>query len=189
MPEQFYDAASYRARDSVGYLVRRLASNVTARVESALVQHEFTLTQWSVLMHLRDGLARTASDLAAAFHHDSGALTRLLDQLEKRGLLARRRSSRDRRVVELDLTAQGRKVIDTLLPVVVAELNGALAPLSRSEFVQFRGMLMRLLDHTVETRPPHSAPPAATATTAAARKPSPRVRAGAKSIRKTARRR
>jgi DNA-binding MarR family transcriptional regulator len=147
MPEQFYAAESYRARDSVGYLIRRLTSILTGRIESAFAHQDFTLTQWSVLMHLRDGLAVTASDLCSAFQHDSGALTRLLDQLEQRGLLARRRSLRDRRVVELRLTPAGHKAIARLLPVVVAELNAALEPLSRTEFEQFRGLLLKVLDH------------------------------------------
>jgi hypothetical protein len=35
MPEQFYDAATYQARDSVGYLVRRLYSIMRTRLEAA----------------------------------------------------------------------------------------------------------------------------------------------------------
>ena len=104
MPEQFYDAATYQARDSVGYLVRRLYSIMRTRLEAAFAHHGLTLMQWIVLMHVRDGLARTASDIAREFSHDTGALTRVIDQLEKRGLLRRRRSARDRRVVELELT-------------------------------------------------------------------------------------
>jgi DNA-binding MarR family transcriptional regulator len=157
MPEQFYDADTYRARDSVGYLVRRLTSILTARIESAFAPHDFTLTQWSVLMHLRDGLATTASDLASAFQHDSGALTRLLDQLERRSLIVRRRSMRDRRVVALALTPAGHKTIKALLPVVVAEMNAALAPLSHAEFEQFRGTLVRVLDHA-QGPPPATTP-------------------------------
>ena len=88
MPEQFYDAATYQARDSVGYLVRRLYSIMRTRLEAAFARHDLTLMQWIVLMHIRDGLARTASDIAREFSHDSGALTRVIDQLEKRGLLA-----------------------------------------------------------------------------------------------------
>jgi DNA-binding MarR family transcriptional regulator len=153
MPEQFYDADTYRARDSVGYLVRRLTAILTARIESAFAPHDFTLTQWSVLMHLRDGLATTASDLATAFQHDSGALTRLLDRLERRGLIVRRRSVRDRRVVALALTPAGHKTIKALLPVVVAEMNAALAPLSHAEFERFRGTLVRVLDHAQRDRP------------------------------------
>jgi DNA-binding MarR family transcriptional regulator len=171
MPEQFYDAATYFARDSVGYLVRRLYSILTARLEASFASHGFTLTQWSVLMHLRDGLARNASDLASAFQYDSGALTRLLDQLERRGLLQRRRSSRDRRVVELELTPEGHKVIADLLPTVVAEMNAALEPLDREDFVQFRGTLMRLLDHVQ-----HAGPVAAAPTPASPAKPKARAR-------------
>jgi len=178
MPEQFYDPATYLARDSVGYLVRRLTAILTARIESAFAPHDFTLTQWSVLMHLRDGLALTASDLCAAFQHDSGALTRLLDQLEQRGLIVRRRSSRDRRVVELALTPAGHRTIKVLLPVVVAEMNAALAPLSRAGFEQFRGSLLRVLDHLQQDRPaaapaelpakPNRSPPTARRTKARA---------------------
>ena len=59
MPEQFYDAATYQARDSVGYLVRRLYSIMRTRLEAAFAHHGLTLMQWILLMHIRDGLART----------------------------------------------------------------------------------------------------------------------------------
>jgi DNA-binding MarR family transcriptional regulator len=147
MPEQFYDPAHYRARDSVGYLVRRLYSILSSRIEARFADQGLTLMQWIVLLYLRDGLARTASDIAREFRHDSGALTRVIDQLEQRGLLTRERSARDRRVVELNLTRVGRKTIEKLLPKVVGELNDALAPLSRDEFAQFQGFLLRILDH------------------------------------------
>jgi len=165
MPEQFYDSTTYQARDSIGYLVRRLHSTLSSRIEASFASHDFSLMQWILLMHLRDGLVRTAADIARELQHDSGALTRVLDQLESRGLIVRRRSSTDRRVVELDLTAQGRKVIAELLPTVVREINAALAPLSRAEFDQFRRLLLKVVKHL---QPPIPAP------TPAARKPAAR---------------
>lgn len=147
MPEQHYRPQTYRSRDSVGYLIRRLYTLLLARFEGALAQADFTLTQWIVLIQLRDGMARTASDLASDLDHDSGAITRVLDQLERRGFLQRRRSSRDRRVVELKLTAAGKAIAEELLPLVVDQTNAALAPLSKPEFEQLHGYLVRLLDH------------------------------------------
>lgn len=147
MPEQHYRPQTYVARDSVGYLIRRLYTLLLARFEGALAQADFTLTQWIVLIQLRDGIARTASDLASDLDHDSGAITRVLDQLERRGFLQRRRSSQDRRVVELRLTVAGRAIAGELLPLVVDQTNAALAPLSKSEFLQLHGYLVRLLDH------------------------------------------
>ena len=43
------------------------------------------------------------------FRHDSGALTRVIDQLAERGLLERVRRDKDRRKVEFELTDAGRK--------------------------------------------------------------------------------
>ena len=147
MSEQYYHPQTYRSRDSVGYLVRRLYTLLLARFEGALAQADFTLTQWIVLIQVRDGLSRTASDIASDLGHDSGALTRVLDQLERRGYLQRSRSANDRRVVELKLTPAGKMIIDELLPLVVDQTNVALAPLSKSEFVQLHDYLVRLLDH------------------------------------------
>ena len=45
------------------------------------------------------------------------------------------------------LTPAGRAIIEELLPLVVDHTNAALAPLSKSEFVQLRSYLVRLLDH------------------------------------------
>jgi DNA-binding MarR family transcriptional regulator len=134
--------------------------------------------QWIVLMHIRDGLARTASDIAREFSHDTGALTRVIDQLEKRGLLRRRRSSRDRRVVELKLTPAAERLIEDCLPPVVAEMNYALAPLDRGEFEQLRGLLNRVLEHLQQaaTPPPvEPAPPATPARRKAAARPRART--------------
>jgi DNA-binding MarR family transcriptional regulator len=160
MPEQHYRPATYRARDSVGYLLRRVYTIMHERMEAALAGHDFTLMQWIVLLYVRDGIARTASDISREFRHDSGALTRVIDQLERRGLLLRHRSTSDRRVVELALTAKGNRTIEDLLPVVVGQMNEALAPFTRAEFEQMRSLMERLVGHVqqLEAAPNPPAP-------------------------------
>ncbi len=185
MSEQHYRPQTYRSRDSVGYLIRRLYTLLLARFEGALAQADFTLTQWIVLAQLRDGIARTASDLASDLDHDSGAITRVLDQLERRGFLQRRRSSQDRRVVELKLTAAGKAITEALLPLVVDQTNAALAPLSKSEFVQLHGYLVRLLDHAQTTRTDFKPSAARSRTTASSgTKPKPTRRAAHRTVKR-----
>jgi DNA-binding MarR family transcriptional regulator len=83
--------------------------------------------------------------LCRDLHHDSGAFTRVLDQLEKRGLIRRERSETDRRVVLLHLTPDGRRVVETLLPIVVERLNHALAEFSAAEVATLARLLRRLI--------------------------------------------
>jgi DNA-binding MarR family transcriptional regulator len=179
MPEQHYRANTYRARDSMGYLLRRVYTIMHERIESAFAGHDFTLMQWIILIYLRDGIARTASDISKEFRHDSGALTRVIDRLERRGLLERRRSAADRRAVELSLTPLGRHTVESLLPVVVEQMNLALAPFTRDEFTQLRSLMVRLVEHLQSL--PDAAPRPAPGPTprAATRKPARTARTAA----------
>jgi DNA-binding MarR family transcriptional regulator len=140
-----YSAATYRAGSSIGYLVKRAGSLMVSRIEAVFASHEITFVQWLVLMYLRDGLARTAAEICREMCHDSGALTRVIDQLSDRGFIERRRSTEDRRVVELFLTDAGRRTVESLVPLVVDNLNLVLEGFSAGEVDILTRLLTRLV--------------------------------------------
>jgi DNA-binding MarR family transcriptional regulator len=144
MSKQHYQASTYRAQSSVGYLIKRAHSMMLDVLEPVFEAHGFSFVQYQVLASLRDGIAVNPKDICAQFRHNSGALTRVIDQLAERGLLERSRRDRDRRKVELDLTAAGREVIETLVPLVVEKLNLALADFSSEEVQELTRLLMKL---------------------------------------------
>src|ERR1051326_1008350 len=129
-----YAAATFKGGGSIGYLLKRAHGLLLDRAEAAFLDHDLNFTQWIVLLRLRDGLGASAAELCRDFRHDSGAFTRLLDQLEKRGLIERSRSKKDRRVVELSLTRAGKATLESLIPLAVDNLNWSLAEFSAGEF-------------------------------------------------------
>jgi DNA-binding MarR family transcriptional regulator len=141
MAPQHYQVKSYQARNSVGYLVKRTYAHMLDALEPAFAEHGFTYMQYVILMQLRARAALNLRDISHEFRHDSGALTRVIDQLAKRGLVERQRCAKDRRKVDLHLTAAGLKTCEQLVPLVVDKLNHALASFSRSEHAE----LVRLL--------------------------------------------
>ena len=147
MPKQFYRAETYRARDSIGYLMKRVTAMMMDRIEASFEGHGFTFTQWVVLMYLRDGISITPAGICREMRHDSGALTRVIDQLEERGLITRHRSREDRRVVELELTRSGRETAEMLIPVTVNCLNNALDVFTLDEAHQLKSLLQRMFTH------------------------------------------
>jgi DNA-binding MarR family transcriptional regulator len=142
---QHYQAETYSARSSIGYLVKRAHALLIDQLESAMAGSGLTATQWVVLMHLRDGLAINASDLCVQMRYDSGALTRMIDQLEARGLVHRERSREDRRAVQLRLTDAGRDIVAGLIPSVVQKFNFSLREFSRAEVTEFTRLLTKLI--------------------------------------------
>jgi DNA-binding MarR family transcriptional regulator len=142
--KQHYQAATYRAQDSVGYLTKRAHSLMMDTMEPMFEARGFSFIQYVILSSLRDGIAVNPKDICLQFRHDSGALTRVIDQLAERGLLERVRRDRDRRKVELQLTPAGRETIEGLIPLAVGKLNLALAEFSITEVLELRRLLVKL---------------------------------------------
>jgi DNA-binding MarR family transcriptional regulator len=144
MSKQHYQVATYRAQNSVGYLIKRAHSLMLSVIEPMLEEHGFTYFQYAILSWLRDGIVVNPKDICSQFRHDSGALTRVIDQLAERGLLERVRRDRDRRKVELQLTPAGLATIEGLIPLIVEKLNLALGDFSGAEFEEFLRLLLKL---------------------------------------------
>lgn len=145
MSKQYYHPDTYTTRNSIGYLVKRAHGLSLDSLEPGLAEHGLTFTQYAVLMALRDDLALNPKDICIKLRHDSGALTRVLDQLEARGLVERHRSAEDRRAIELHLTAQGHAALKTVVPLVVERINGAIKDFSPAETDELLRLLNKLI--------------------------------------------
>lgn len=86
----------------------------------------------------------TSRDICGSYRHDSGALTRIVDQLAERGLLERIRDNADRRKVNLRLTPAGLTLVESSIPHVVSILNTGLSDFSRGEVQDFTHLLLKL---------------------------------------------
>ena len=143
-PVAFYDAATYLKEESVGLLMKRIVQSIVCQVDKRLDAHGLTSAQWGPLMRLNFVGPSTVADLARWLQIDAGAMTRLLDRLEKKGLCKRVRSSADRRVVNVELTAEGRASIVEVPTVLAAVLNDHLAGFSKTEWQALKAYLQRM---------------------------------------------
>ncbi|QXT34899.1 MarR family transcriptional regulator [Sphingomonas sanguinis] len=70
-----------------------------------------TSTQWMLLEVLSEDGDCAVKTLAARLVHDAGAMTRVLDALEARRLIERRRCVNDRRILFVAISAAGKAVL------------------------------------------------------------------------------
>lgn len=94
---------------ALGLLFRQVRDAMWARMERELAAagHELTFSQFITIKQLAAGSA-SVTDLARAADLNPGAMTRLLDKLEARGLLTRVADPHDRRALHIHLTEAGR---------------------------------------------------------------------------------
>lgn len=138
----------------MGYLTRRVQNLTNPHAEAIFADQDLTFTQWISLMGLREGVAETSADLARHLNHDAGAVTRVVDGLEKRGLVRRERSKSDRRVVKLILTPRGRAVARMHVPPIIDFWNRVTDTFSAQEVKQLLDLTSRLIER-LEKEPMH----------------------------------
>jgi DNA-binding MarR family transcriptional regulator len=156
-PATFYRPDGWCANDSIGYLMRRVMQSITQETDKRLEPHGLTHAQWGPLFMLRKAGSATVAELARELQVDAGAMTRMLDRLEAKGLCRRVRSTDDRRVVNLALTPEGERAAD-LVPVALAEvLNLHLSGFTKAEWQTLKGLLLRMLDNAGVCRGARSA--------------------------------
>ena len=140
----YYDDVPFYPESSVGYLTHRVQQQSSAAMEPLFAREGITKTQWTALVSIGLDRATTCVDLARDLAHDKGAMTRLLDQLEERGLIARERSGEDRRYVRLALTEDGVAVTERCRRRVAECWNRWLDEFPTKEVDQVLATLRRL---------------------------------------------
>lgn len=149
-----YDIESYQPRKSVGYLLTRVRSELLAALDEALEADpelaalEISSAQFIVIASLAlSDTANSASDLCKDISYDAGAMTRMIDRLETKGLLRRNRRPDDRRVVYIELTEEGHRAFPRMRLVSMSVVNRFLRGFSQGEARQLEGYLSRMLEN------------------------------------------
>ncbi len=117
--------------DSVGYQISNTGRKLSQLLSLRFQPHGLTSEQWAVLYRLCEAEGITQRALAERTEKDPTNVTRILDQLERKGLVRREPNREDRRSFMLTATRQGRELAAELAPIerqIAGELVAGLEP-------------------------------------------------------------
>jgi DNA-binding MarR family transcriptional regulator len=148
---EIYDAKTINPHDSIGALLNRVRASMAAAIDTALLEdeqiakYELTYAQCFVLAKLHEGETQCAGEICKLLTYDRGAMSRMLDRLERKGMIRRVRRPGERRMITLEITSEGEEVYPKMKAAVVTVLNRFLRGVSKSEVRQVEGVLRRML--------------------------------------------
>ena len=136
-------AAEKRALDA--YIKLRRAVNAVGLREGEVMRAAgLTESQFGALEALHHLGPLCQHELAGKVLKSAGNMTTVVDNLERRGLVGRRRDGGDRRVVTVHLTDGGRNLVREVFPRVVEVLVDAFSALSAGEQQELAALCRRL---------------------------------------------
>jgi|SRR5581483_7324418 len=122
--------------------VLRTSSRLLEELAPVFAEHDITPARFDVLDALgKLGKPARPADLRARLQLPAQTMTGVLDQLQRQGLITRTANPRDRRSILIELTTNGRAVIDTVCPPLIDIENDCMATLTPNE----RATLLKLL--------------------------------------------
>jgi len=147
-----YEIETYQPRKGVGHLLSRVRNEMLDALDRALGSDqelaalEISAAQFIVIASLAlADCAKSSSDLCKGISYDAGAMTRMIDRLESKGLIRRNRRPDDRRVVYIELTEEGARAFPRMKTISMGVVNRFLRGFSQAEARELEGFLARML--------------------------------------------
>jgi len=145
----------YSFENSFGRLIGVTHTALVRHLAKLMKVHQLPITpdQLRVLVHLWQGEAKSQQELAVLSCRDRANITRIIDILEREGLVMRKDDEKDRRVFKIYLTQLGKDLETPTTTCAKAALEEALAGISAEEITICRNVLQKII-HNLETVPP-----------------------------------
>jgi DNA-binding MarR family transcriptional regulator len=129
---------------SAVFLLSKLGFDASRRFQEALRPVDLEPRQFGVLNVVALGEGKSQQALGEALQVPASRMVAIVDDLEERGLVERRRNPDDRRAHALYLTDEGRRVLDEGRRLAMENEQRFCAPLQPAEREQLLGLLRRL---------------------------------------------
>lgn len=131
----------------VPYLLNRAGHRVVDAFSIELEPFGLTLPMWRVMASLRNDGPQRLGDLSRLTTIELSTLSRLVGQMQDKGLVRRERCDNDARAVNVSLTPAAAALTDRLIPVALHYEQVALRGMSDAEVAILKRLLLQLYDN------------------------------------------
>src|SRR5690242_20807249 len=136
-----------KPRHGILRLINRIRVELVDALDRELAPFDISAPQLFVLASVANKEADSAAGLCKSISYDPGAMTRMIDRLEQKGLVRRVPNPDDRRAMNLELTSAGKALYPQLLNAKETVQAQFLRGFGKAEVQQLESLLNRMLDN------------------------------------------
>lgn len=129
------------------YLIARTASRYEMDMESALRRIGMDVPSWRALMLLHERNPSSVSEIATQAVLRLSTMTRVVQRLEKQGLVRIARRPADARVTDVYITPEGERAVEQVRAIASRIYQSAFKDLSAADIETLNGLLRRVFDN------------------------------------------
>lgn len=128
----------------VARLISRAQNTLADELDTKLAPFDITAAQYVVLSTLHSGRANIAAQICKELSYSPGAMTRMLNRLEQKGMIQKAPSLGNRRTVQLELSDAGQRLFPHLLEASGTVIDQYFGAFSAQELETFEALLLKM---------------------------------------------
>ncbi|WP_196605469.1 MarR family winged helix-turn-helix transcriptional regulator [Pectinatus haikarae] len=133
--------------DTIGFFISRAQANLRKRFLKNLRSYDITPEEWVLFVRLSEEVGISLTDLSKTSLRDKPYTSRLIDKMEKKGLIRKEESQNDKRSSLIYLTEKGA-ISREEINLVIIELNRwEMEVFSKKEIEELKFLLNKLYEH------------------------------------------
>jgi DNA-binding MarR family transcriptional regulator len=137
----------FSVRDYPFYYMHAIIIKNNRNIGEVLKAMKLTPAIWRILALLQEEDGITVGELSDESLIERTLLSRILQDLERRGLVIRRLDKGDKRRTTIYLEPKGAALFQKILPIGRAQIEAGIRGLSAAEFNQLQSLLLRIADN------------------------------------------
>lgn len=131
--------------DYLLYLLAASSHALSGEFHATVKRQGIKVNEWRVLACLVDRPGMMLTELAGLVLFEQSHLTKVIDRMERQGLVARAKTKEDRRKVLIQITEEGRKSVAPLISAARQHEASAIRNLDLADVVTLKGILKKLV--------------------------------------------
>lgn len=140
----------FKLDDCVYYMATLGLKKVTDKYNGTFKKHGATRVQWIALYYIKKSQGIRQMDLAEMMESKETTIARLVNRMEKNGLIEKQQDPHDGRAVKLYCTDQGNELFKVLLPVCSDFFNNIINDIPQEDLTIFKSVLDKLVDNSLK---------------------------------------
>lgn len=131
--------------DCMAWLANRSSKVFSSVLDSHFAALEVTRVQWMALYYMNRNPEQKQTELAERLNCKSAALARLLDRMEKDGMLKRSVNAENRRSNRIELTEKGRRLCAEGTAIAERFMDDVIFGISEQRLELFKAVLRQMV--------------------------------------------
>lgn len=134
----------------VGHITENAIKQISESFGRRLQDSGVTRIQWIALYYIKTNKRISQRELSNLMNVQDSSAGRLIDRLERDGLIERERNDIDRRVIYITLSDRGDKLIFDLMPIGIKFSNDLVSGIDEEELMIYERVLKKMISNITE---------------------------------------